>query len=449
MPSQTKLKAESRIGNGATGAAPDRAMRLGAAEGRETPPAVSQPLPSTEQPAYRDLLHFFNESPDLLCIADFDGRFKLLNPSWQATLGWPIEELTARPFLDFVHPDDRPATLAEMAGLAGGTPTIYFENRYYCKDGSWRWLQWTARPVASEGEIYAVARDITGHKRLEDEILKALNEAHEQVLRDLHDGIRARLDTIADSNAVRARALILAAVPATHRGRQPGPARGGSEMPEKGRVFLVDEDSLARRGLASMIETETDLVVCGQAASRKAALSAIASSKPALVITSLLSGGTQGLEMIKDIRKQFSFASVLVVSARLEDDFSDRLLRAGAAGCLRKEQSGAEILAGIRRVLGGDLLTSEATDKRLARKYVSGGKAGNGPGTGVLSDRESEVLTLIGSGLGNRQIAERLGLSVKTIETYREHLKVKLNLSSGAELVRFAITQSGKGRSGE
>ena len=105
-------------------------------------------LPSRAQPAYEELHHFFNESMDLLCIAGFDGRFKRLNPAWQPALGWTLAELQARPFLDFVHPDDRPASLAEMEKLATGGATITFENRYHCKDGSWKCLQWTAQPFA-------------------------------------------------------------------------------------------------------------------------------------------------------------------------------------------------------------------------------------------------------------------------------------------------------------
>src|SRR5205807_7270457 len=94
-----------------------------------------------------DLDRFFTVSLDLLCIAGFDGRFRRLNPAWERTLGYSLEELQSRPFIDFVHPEDRERTLAEMHRLAQGGDTVRFENRYHCKDGSYRWLSWTARPV--------------------------------------------------------------------------------------------------------------------------------------------------------------------------------------------------------------------------------------------------------------------------------------------------------------
>ena len=135
-----------------------------------------KPLPPQAQPAYEELLRFFNASVDLLCVAGFDGKFKRLNPAWQPALGWTLAELTARPFLDFVHLDDRPATTAEFKKLVFGEPTITFENRYQCKDGSCKWLQWTARPLPNQQAIYGIARDVTWQKRLEGEILENLGQ---------------------------------------------------------------------------------------------------------------------------------------------------------------------------------------------------------------------------------------------------------------------------------
>jgi PAS domain S-box-containing protein len=117
-----------------------------------------------------DLDRFFTVSLDLLCIAGLDGRFKRLNPAWEATTGYTIEELLSRPFMDFVHPDDRGRAEAELQQLSTGVETIRFENRCVCKDGSFRWLSWTARPVLERGLIYAAARDIT-ERRLDAEAL--------------------------------------------------------------------------------------------------------------------------------------------------------------------------------------------------------------------------------------------------------------------------------------
>jgi PAS domain S-box-containing protein len=113
---------------------------------------------------------FFLLSLDLLCTAGFDGYFKRLNPAWEGTLGWTAEELTARPYLDFVHPDDREATLVEARKLAAGGETVSFANRYRCADGSLKWLLWNAKSFPEQQLIYAAARDITGRKHFEEKL---------------------------------------------------------------------------------------------------------------------------------------------------------------------------------------------------------------------------------------------------------------------------------------
>ncbi|TAJ09801.1 MAG: PAS domain S-box protein [Nitrospirae bacterium] len=116
---------------------------------------------------------FFAVSVDLLCVAGFDGSWKHLNPAWEKTLGWTIAELRARPYHEFIHPDDQAATIAAMRKLAEGSPTISFENRYQCKDGSYRWFQWNAAPFPEQRLIYATARDVTEHRQLEEQLRQA------------------------------------------------------------------------------------------------------------------------------------------------------------------------------------------------------------------------------------------------------------------------------------
>jgi len=112
---------------------------------------------------------FFDLAIDMLCVLDFNGHFKRLNPTWETTLGFTREELMSRPFIEFVHPDDRDRTLQQNRQVRGGGQARSFENRYVCKDGSYRWLVWNAAPDSSRNVIYSVARDITERKRAEEE----------------------------------------------------------------------------------------------------------------------------------------------------------------------------------------------------------------------------------------------------------------------------------------
>jgi PAS domain S-box-containing protein len=139
--------------------------------------------------AERVLDLFFNLSLDLFAVAGFDGYFKRLNPAWESTLGYSIDELLARPYLDFVHPDDRQATVAESDSIRiAGRPAISFRNRYQCKDGSYRWLSWMATPFPEEQLIYSSARDITEH-RLAEERLRESELRYRSVVASLDEGI--------------------------------------------------------------------------------------------------------------------------------------------------------------------------------------------------------------------------------------------------------------------
>lgn len=119
---------------------------------------------------------FFALSLDMLCVLGFDGYFKRLNPAWERTLGYTTDELLARPFIEFVHPDDRARTLGQNKDVRGGGQARSFENRYVCKDGSFRWLLWNATPDPSQQLIYSVARDITLRKQAEAERDRVLAE---------------------------------------------------------------------------------------------------------------------------------------------------------------------------------------------------------------------------------------------------------------------------------
>jgi PAS domain S-box-containing protein len=127
---------------------------------------------------------FFDLSIDLLCFLDFNGYFKRLNPAWETTLGFTMEELMSKPFIEFVHPDDRERTLEQNRSVRDGAQARLFENRYLCKDGSYKWLLWNAAPDAGRQLIYSVARDITERKRAEaerDSLVRQLQAALAEV----------------------------------------------------------------------------------------------------------------------------------------------------------------------------------------------------------------------------------------------------------------------------
>lgn len=244
MSSRRKLRPCSRVTNRVPGA------KANSTSPPPQPVAGPLPVPAGAQPAYEELLLFFNESPDLLCIAGFDGIFKRLNPAWEPALGWTREELQARSFLDFVHPDDRPATLVEIDTLAAGNRTISFENRYLCKDGSWKWLQWTASPLHGRREIYAIARDVTRQKQLEEEILATLDHERERAGRDLHDSLGPHLAAISYAASFLEKEL-----------REHDPAR--SAKAERIRGMAGDAISLARNLARAIFPVHVDAAGLG------------------------------------------------------------------------------------------------------------------------------------------------------------------------------------------
>ena len=124
---------------------------------------------------------FFDLSIDMLCMLDYSGYFKRLNRAWEQTLGFTRAELMAKPFIEFVHPEDRDRTLGQNRAVRSGGQAHFFENRYLCKDGSYRWLMWNATPDADRSIIYAVARDITERK--------AADEERETLVRSLRDAL--------------------------------------------------------------------------------------------------------------------------------------------------------------------------------------------------------------------------------------------------------------------
>ncbi len=211
---------------------------------------------------------------------------------------------------------------------------------------------------------------------------------------------------------------------------------------KKVRILLVDDHPIMRRGLAELINLEKDLVVCGEADSIHTALELIKRHEPDVALVDLSLKNESGLELIKDIHARYPKVLVLVLSMHDELFYAERVLRAGAKGYVMKQQATDLVLVAIRRILGGEVYLSDFMSSKVLRNFTSKKTEKAGSSVDQLSDRELEVFRLIGTGLGTRQIAERLSRSVKTVETYREHIKLKLDLKDSSELVQNAIQWS-------
>ena len=204
------------------------------------------------------------------------------------------------------------------------------------------------------------------------------------------------------------------------------------------RILIIDDHPVVRRGLAGLINEADDLTVCGEADSLSQGLALLRELKPALALVDLSLGDGHGLELIKQARAEGLTTRLLVVSMMDESLYADRVLRAGAEGYLRKEEATENIVSAIRDVLVGKVYLSATATARVLNQVATKDGIDKTP-IETLSDRELEVFELLGSGLSSRDIAERLELSVKTVETYREKIKAKLSLKNGTELTRHAI----------
>ena len=211
-----------------------------------------------------------------------------------------------------------------------------------------------------------------------------------------------------------------------------------SAASSKIRVFLVDDHPIVRRGFQLLLGMERDLMVCGEADSGPAALQKILSLEPDVAIVDLSLKASSGLELIKQIRAQSLKIKVLVFTMRDEGIYAERALRAGADGYITKEEGTEKAIQAVRMLMEGKRYLSDKMADRMMDALTGNTPSGEGA-IHSLSDRELEVLELIGNGLGSREIAEKLHLSIKTIESHREHLKAKLGLSRATELVSYAF----------
>ena len=206
------------------------------------------------------------------------------------------------------------------------------------------------------------------------------------------------------------------------------------------RVLLVDDHAVVRYGIAQLINQQSDLVVCGEEENAANALNAIAKLKPDLVIADISLKDSSGLELMRNIKAQYSRLPVLVVSAHDEAIYAEIAFRAGALGYLMKGDALDKVVSAIRRVLSGNVYVSDVLSAKMLQHQVRGQTDIKQSPVKGLSDREMEVFQLIGQWKKTKEIAQELHLSIKTIEYYREQIKQKLDLKSAVELTQHATS---------
>jgi DNA-binding NarL/FixJ family response regulator len=204
-------------------------------------------------------------------------------------------------------------------------------------------------------------------------------------------------------------------------------------------VLVVDDHPLMRQGLALLINQQQDMQVCGEAEEAQAAMQAIAQLQPDIMILDISLKGPDGIELLKNIRATDPDLPVLVLSMHDEAIYAERALRARANGYIMKQEATEKVLVAVRRILSGEVYLSERMSNKMLQQYIGGTPNMIQSRIASLSDRELEVFRRIGEGRATREIAEELHLSVKTVETYQAHIKDKLALRSGRELIQHAI----------
>jgi DNA-binding NarL/FixJ family response regulator len=202
-------------------------------------------------------------------------------------------------------------------------------------------------------------------------------------------------------------------------------------------IAIVDDHPLVREGLAARISAQPDMEVCGEADDIESAMELIMAKCPALVIVDIALRDGHGIDLIKRIVAAGVNTRMLVVSAYDESLFAERALRAGAVGYINKQELQGKVVEALRTVLRGERYLSSAMAQRLIAQAI-GSRAAAG-GTEALTDRELQIFQLVGRGKSTREIANELNVSVHTIDSHREHIRAKLDLRSGTELIQRAV----------
>jgi DNA-binding NarL/FixJ family response regulator len=211
----------------------------------------------------------------------------------------------------------------------------------------------------------------------------------------------------------------------------------------KRRIFLVDDHTILRDGLRHLLEAEADLMVCGEAENAKKAKEQIARTTPEIAIIDISMPGSDGIELVKDLKARFPNLKVLMLSMHDEAFYAERALRAGALGYIMKQAPTEHLLVAVRSVLANKRYLSSSLATQFVDSFVAERRS-NEAQPKRLSDRELEIVRLVGKGLTTAEMAEELGISGKTVEAHRGNLRRKLNLKNGSELLRYALAHSEK-----
>jgi DNA-binding NarL/FixJ family response regulator len=205
------------------------------------------------------------------------------------------------------------------------------------------------------------------------------------------------------------------------------------------RVLIVDDHPIVRQGLRRVMENEDDLTVCGEAETARDARTAIKELSPDVVIADISLKQGDGIELVRDVRAHHPQLPILVLSMHDETIYAERMLSAGANGYIMKQAASEQFLVSLRRVLDGGIYVSEAIGNNMIQKFAAGGTYISANPIDRLSNRELQILHMIGKGMSTRETAHSLNLSVKTVESHRQRIKRKLNLSTGTQLVQYAV----------
>jgi len=230
-------------------------------------------------------------------------------------------------------------------------------------------------------------------------------------------------------------------MPATHKWLRKSAAHSGVNGGKRRlrRVLIVDDHPIVRQGLRRIMEDEDDLTVCGEAETARDGRNAIKDLSPDVLIADISLRQGDGIELVREVRAHHPQLPILVLSMHDETIYAERMLSAGANGYIMKQEANDQFLVALRRVLDGNIYVSDAVGSTLIQKFAAGGTYPTSNPVDRLSNRELQILHMIGKGMSTRETAETLNLSIKTVESHRQRIKRKLNLTTGTQLVQYAV----------